>query len=316
MAKKTAKTKTDKVSEPIYGCAVKQLTDDLLLEAAATAVDQNPANQPDPTFLSTVLSAKAYSDVIEPQAIAVLTSKYWGSKGVKLGVSFMENTVPELRDKIISHMNAWSEQANVQFAYSQSNGEVRISRGQGGYWSYLGTDVLHIPKGQQTMNLEGFVLNTPLSEYKRVVRHETGHTLGFPHEHMRKDLVALLDVAKTIAYFQRTQGWSQQEVRDQVLSPLDEGALMATPVDDTSIMCYQLPGSITKSGKPIPGGLDINPTDFAFAAKLYPKAVVPPPVNPPDPNPGVVTVGSIRIDLTKKKIFFPEGSSWTAEAGV
>jgi hypothetical protein len=36
-------------------------------------------------------------------------------------------------------------------------------------------------------------------------------------------------------------------------------------------MCYQIPGSITKNGQPILGGLDIDPTDYAFAAKLYPK---------------------------------------------
>jgi hypothetical protein len=36
-------------------------------------------------------------------------------------------------------------------------------------------------------------------------------------------------------------------------------------------MCYQIPASITKSGKPIIGGLDIDTSDFAFAAKIYPK---------------------------------------------
>ena len=39
-----------------------------------------------------------------------------------------------------------------------------------------------------------------------------------------------------------------------------------------SIMCYQIPGSITKDGKPIVGGLDIDPIDFAFAGSIYPKA--------------------------------------------
>ena len=63
---------------------------------------------------------------------------------------------------------------------------MRISRGGGGYWSYLGTDVLLIPKNRQTINVQGFTMNTPESEYRRVVRHETGHSLGFPHEHMRE----------------------------------------------------------------------------------------------------------------------------------
>ena len=36
-------------------------------------------------------------------------------------------------------------------------------------------------------------------------------------------------------------------------------------------MCYQLPGSITKSGQPIRGGTDINATDYRFAGRIYPK---------------------------------------------
>ena len=34
-----------------------------------------------------------------------------------------------------------------------------------------------------------------------MVRHEAGHTLGFPHEHMRKALVAMIDERKAIEYF-------------------------------------------------------------------------------------------------------------------
>jgi hypothetical protein len=45
---------------------------------------------------------------------------------------------------------------------------------------------------------------------------------------------------------------------------------MGTPADQDSIMCYQLPGSITKDGQPIKGGTDIDKTDFAFCGKIYP----------------------------------------------
>ena len=38
-------------------------------------------------------------------------------------------------------------------------------------------------------------------------------------------------------------------------------------------MCYQIPGQITKDGKPIPGGTDINEKDYAFAGAIYPKRV-------------------------------------------
>src|SRR6516162_7589600 len=183
----------------------------------------------------------------------------------------MEATPADLRARILSHMNAWNATSGMSFVETRANGEVRISRGAGGFWSYLGTDILHIPRNRQTMNLEGFTMNTPESEYKRVVRHETGHTLGFPHEHMRKALVAQIDPQKAYEYFLRTQGWDKQTVDQQVLTSLDESSLMGTPVDQNSIMCYQLPGSITKDGQPITGGIDINQTDYDFAGRIYPK---------------------------------------------
>jgi len=61
-------------------------------------------------------------------------------------------------------------------------------------------------------------------------------------------------------------------VIQQVLTPLEESSLMGTPfADPNSIMCYQIPGEITKDGEPILGGVDIDHLDFDFAAKIYPK---------------------------------------------
>ena len=120
------------------------------------------------------------------------------------------------------------------------------------------------------MNLQGFTMNTTESEFRRVVRHETGHTLAFPHEHMRSELVDRIDPQKAYDYFLKTQGWSKDVVDQQVLTPLVDESIMSTPADETSIMCYQLPGSITQDGLPIVGGNDINATDYAFARKMYP----------------------------------------------
>jgi hypothetical protein len=129
-----------------------------------------------------------------PERIAVVTTKYWGIKGVRLTVAFLDNAPSDLRKRILAHMNAWGKTANTTFVETKGAAQVRIAReggANGGYWSYLGTDILHIAKQDQTMNLEAFSMGTPESEFHRVVRHETGHTLGFPHEHMRRQLVKL-----------------------------------------------------------------------------------------------------------------------------
>ena len=115
-------------------------------------------------------------------------------------------------------------------------------------------------------------MSTPDSEFHRVVRHETGHTLGFPHEHTRSEIVARIDRDKAITYFETTQGWSQDQVIAQVLTPLDNSALIATAnADPLSIMCYWLPASIMTDGIAVTGGTDIDASDAQFAATLYPK---------------------------------------------
>lgn len=255
-------------------CSIKILPQKHWIGAAARAIKINPRND----VASRQLRQAAPNVVIKPEHLALLTTKYWGSEGVHLTVGFLDDAPDDLKQKILLHMNAWSQFANVQFSLATENPQVRISRTRGdGYWSYLGTDILSssIRPDEPTMNLEDFSMATPDSEFHRVVRHETGHTLGFPHEHMRTEIIQQIDRDKAIAYFQRTQGWSEQEVIDQVLTPLDMSVLDETDkADENSIMCYWLPAEIMKTNVAVSGGKDIDNIDAEFAAKVYPKKIV------------------------------------------
>jgi len=258
-------------------CTIKVLPEDQRAPAAATAIGINPANAP----AVDALRAAAPGVVIPPAHLALLTAKYWGAKGVRLTVGFLDNPPADLRARIVLHMNAWGQWSNVRFVESATNPQVRIARVSDGYWSYLGTDVLHIPANQSTMNLDGFTMNTADSEFYRVVRHETGHTLGFPHEHMRQEIIDRIDQEKAIQSFMASQGWTRQQVIDQVLTPLANSALIATAQADVhSIMCYWLPASIMKDGIAVDGGTDIDAQDAQFASTVYPGPVSPSSVWP------------------------------------
>jgi hypothetical protein len=253
----------------VITCTPKSLHREMWVAASQRAIAENPLNHAPVQQLS--MTVRGFHAT--PEHLAVLTAKYWRTGGVHLTVGFLDGGSAALRARIVRHMNAWAATSNVRFRQSRVSPQVRIARTPGdGYWSYLGTDILSIPADQPTMNLDSFTMNTPESEFHRVVRHETGHTMAFPHEHMRRELVDRIDRKKAIAFFGQTQGWDRQTVIEQVLTPIEESQLLQTPqADVNSIMCYQIPGSITKDGKPIVGGLDIDPIDAAFAASIYPR---------------------------------------------
>ncbi|HTY83717.1 MAG TPA: M12 family metallopeptidase, partial [Silvibacterium sp.] len=210
-------------------CTPKYLPIEQWPAAAERAIAINPANRPQVELLARIIPNFKPT----PEHIAAMTSKYWRSGKVAMTVSFVDLTDSALQDKILSHMNAWAPRANVAFTKVASGGQVRIATKVGdGHWSYIGTDILTIAANQPTMNLDGFAGSMPDSEYHRVVRHETGHTLGFIHEHMRQALVQLIDPTKAYPYFLNTQGWNKTQVDQQVLTPIEESSLTGTTPPD------------------------------------------------------------------------------------
>jgi hypothetical protein len=263
---------------PLMVCRTKSLPESRRDSAARRSVEVNPANAIEHRVVARTPIGRRGG---QPR-LAVVVGRRWPSSGVRLTVQFLDKPPQDLRARILRHMNAWNKTANVVFTETRGTGQVRLARldspeDMAGYWSYVGTEILDVDDDQPTLNLEGFTMHTSDAEFRRVVRHEAGHTLGFDHEHMRRALVLRIDPRKAIAYFDRTEGWTPQEVREQVLTPLTQKSIMGTTDSDpTSIMCYQLPAAIMKNGKPIAGGKDINRRDFAFAASIYPKRVAAP----------------------------------------
>src|ERR1700753_2219112 len=146
-----------------------------------------------------------------PRRIAVVVGRRWPSSGVRLTVQFLDSPPDDLRARILLHMNAWAKTANVTFTETRGTGQVRIARldsprEMAECWSNIGTEILEIKPDQPTMNLQGFTMSETDAEFRRVVRHEAGHTLGFDHEHMRRELVERIDRQKAFVYYERDEG--------------------------------------------------------------------------------------------------------------
>jgi len=258
---------------------------------------------------TTAAPEKPSSSDKSPGEIAVYKANTWNT-GVRLSVSFIDNPKPpaDLRTRILSHMNAWKEYCNVEFYQVNWDGQVRITLRGNQYASYLGTDIKDPSlAGQPTMWLGSFTMQTRESEYRRVVRHETGHTLGFPHEHLRPEIVSFIDEEKAIAYFREHDGWDEETTRQNVLNPLNTNEITATVAADLhSIMCYPIDREILKDGAPdIPGGMDITSFDQSFVNWLYPKP--PPTFDVLDGNPETADIVAAGDRLYKRHL---DGSVW------
>ncbi len=306
----------------IITCRQKNLPLTKMEAAERRALEINPENEAGRRTIERVVPGRRGP---AGRRIAVVTARKWPSSGVDLSVSFLDNPSRELRKRILLHMNAWGERANVVFRETAGTGQVRIARfdapdDMAGYWSYVGTEILDAEENEPTLNLDSFTMRTPDAEFRRVVRHEAGHTLGFDHEHMRSDIVKRIVRSKAIKFYREDQGWTAKETEEQVLTPLSKRSIMGTTESDPlSIMCYQLPGEIMKDGIAVPGGVDINEKDAAFAASLYPKRG---PVRDVEPAAGEVIPpardGALNwlgeADDTFQLIVMPESRTGTKKA--
>ncbi|KAJ8073571.1 hypothetical protein PM082_011849 [Marasmius tenuissimus] len=230
-----------------------------------------------------------------PSSLALSQNKKWTGNGVRLRVVFIDNPPPsyELQERTVKHMNGWSQICNVSFILlpSLSNdhtaaAEVRISfsgkvkgKVSGGCWSYIGTEVLvKADRQEPTMMLEGLdAADISDDKFMMVVLHETGHTLGFVHEHRRPEIANLIDPVKAYIHF---QPWDESKVDAEVLKPLSTNSgpsscIASQMIDCHSIMCYPIPESIFKddvneNSIEVIGGSILSECDKITAKVFYP----------------------------------------------
>ncbi|MCU5132288.1 M12 family metallopeptidase [Bacillus cereus] len=249
-------------NQPLNHCVQRKLPDDQLIEAARLAIQENPANAPDTDEVS--------GDSIDSFEMALIIGKKW-ENGRTLRVRFLDGD-PVVHEKIKRYANEWSRYANLKFAFGNDpDAEIRISlQAGGGFWSYIGTDNLSVPKKETTMCLQGFNSNTTETEISRVVLHEFGHCIGVSHEQSNPAANIPWDREAVYRYFQVIMNWSPEMVDQNVFAKLDPRGVAFTPHDPKSIMQFPVPNELTIGDYEIGWNTTLSETDKRFIGQMYP----------------------------------------------
>ncbi|REJ75815.1 MAG: peptidase [Acidobacteria bacterium] len=253
--------------DQVQACTIKPVPDELFIQAARAAIEENPRNAPMRT-----LGPAVAPGMIGPAEMAILTGKRW-VPGRVLRVKFQGGDAT-VRDRIVPFARRWEEHANLtlDFVGENDDAEIRIAFGNSGSWSYLGTDALVFPDAEPTMNYGWLRPNSSDDEYRRVVLHEFGHALAAVHEHAHPQAGIPWDLPKVYEYYRLTQGWTPSEVDQQVLRRYSADQTNASEYDPDSIMHYPVSNALTIGDFAVDWNRDLSQRDREFIAVVYPGA--------------------------------------------
>lgn len=203
---------------------------------------------------------------------AVERLKLW-ENGRRLRVRFLDGQ-PEVHNRVAAIAKEWESVANLRLDFVNGGAsEIRVSFADDGFsWSTVGTDALTVAAAEATMNFGWLEASTSLREYQRVVRHEFGHALGMIHEHQNPAALGRIpwDRPKVYAYYAQ-QGWTTEDVDENIFDVYDEDTTNHTAFDPTSIMQYAVPDSLTIGSFSIGWNTALSESDLAFMRHQYPR---------------------------------------------
>jgi len=204
--------------------------------------------------------------------MAILNPKKW-PHGQTLKVSFLDGDT-YVQEKVRNIAKEWENYANIKFEFiEEKNGDIRVAFMLGnGSWSAIGKDASARPLNIPTMNYGWLTPNTDETEFRRVVLHEFGHTLGAIHEHQNPANGIQWNKENVYRYFMGPpNNWPREEVDHNIFDRYSKTITNYTDFDANSIMIYDLPAEFTLNNQPVGNyNTELSETDKTFIRILYP----------------------------------------------
>jgi serralysin len=222
------------------------------------------------------LSASSQAAVLGRKA-ALLKEAFWGPNPT-ITVGFLGGT-PALRQRVANAAKLWITQGGARVTFSfltdpsidPTTADLRIDFVQGnGSWSYLGTQCRNIARDKPTMNFGWLDKNSTDEDIRSVVLHEFGHALGLIHEHQNpKDGINWDRAAVKASLGGPPNNWDDATIENNIFKKYDPNAVIATGVDKTSIMMYQIPANWTLDGFTTDFNATLSPQDKTLIQSVY-----------------------------------------------
>jgi hypothetical protein len=185
-------------------------------------------------------------------------------------VEFLEGD-PVVERKVEQVANEWTQYSGVTFVFGNvPHADIRITfNPASGSWSYIGQCQSNLGPTGASMNFGWLIPTTDDAEYQRVVLHEFGHALGLLHEHQSPAANIPWNFPAVYEYYKQTQGWSKEQVDENIFRKYSESETNSTVYDPQSIMEYAIPKELTLNGFSVGWNYELSPEDKVFIKTLY-----------------------------------------------
>lgn len=211
-------------------------------------------------------------ELLSSQRAAVLRSVMW-QRGERITIRFLEGP-QALQDRVKAVAREWTKPGMAQLHLDfRKDGptDIRIAFQQGnGSWSYLGRACQDISEPEPTMNYGWLTADSPEDELRRVVLHEFGHALGLIHEHQNPEGGIKWNRAAVINDLSGPpNNWDEATIENNMFKAYRKSEVVATLVDDDSIMIYPIPKAWTLDGFSADLNTDLSDRDRQLIRKVY-----------------------------------------------